>query len=67
MRLVCEIGNRLMFIFEIDKPTPSMEEHSTLIGVPQYCWTEPSGALRLWPKPIPECKMYRLEEQPHAF
>lgn len=63
MKLVCELNDRLTTINYIDKPTWSALYPEDMVGVPVFAYEEALGPLYLWPKPIPECKIYRLEEQ----
>ena len=66
-RLLCEIGGNLIPMIQVNEELFVDElKPKDLSGIPQYyCMTSNDG-LRLWPKPIKDCKIWRLEPQPHA-
>lgn len=65
MKLVCDMNDRLTPIYTVDKQTweAFLKPPNLLAGIPSYAFVDEQGGVHLWPKPIPECKIYRLEEQ----
>jgi hypothetical protein len=66
MRLLVEIAGELIPITEVDGVDFVDCKPSDMRGVPTVYCMMTDGTLKLWPKPIAACAIWRLESQPHA-
>jgi len=68
-RIYVEIGDKMLPmlpLLEIEESSLKGCTPADLIGIPYYwCMTQNDG-LKLWPKPVKACKIWRLEPQIYA-
>ena len=66
MRLLCEINDDIRPMINVVEEDFRKFLPVDLVGIPRYfCMTKNDG-LRLWPKPIKDVAIWRLEPQAHA-
>jgi hypothetical protein len=66
LKMVVEVGDRLLNLREVAEPDFRLFTPADMVGIPVvFCFTKDDG-LRLWPKPLKICTIWRLEPQVHA-
>ncbi len=63
MILVARMNGRITELLAVDAATWDSRAPKDMLGIPIWWFQDSGGALYVWPKPIPECDIYRLEKQ----
>jgi hypothetical protein len=64
MKLFVEFGaDDFLPMVEVNETDFAMLKPSDMLGIPRFWCQKKDDGLRVWPKPVPTCKLFRLEPQ----